>query len=168
MFSPFDMQADAVLKSDIDRRITSLSGAQGARIVDSMTTFHGFDHVQLPVPVGSGPVARHFYELVLGLRELRDPVLDRPGTLRYAFGNQRIDLTEGRYTSVAPQAHLALRVTDLPALRRRILSAAIPIQDAPLHDGGRLYVEDPFGNRLELIESSVPHVPRLATTQFSV
>ena len=133
-----------------------------------MSTFHSVDHVQLPLPVGSAPVARHFYENVLGLRELRDPALDRPGTLRYALGSQRLDLTEGSYIGVAPQAHLALRVNDLPSVRRRLVAAEVPYQEAPLHDGERFYVEDPFGNRLELIEIDASGVRRLVTTQFSV
>jgi catechol 2,3-dioxygenase-like lactoylglutathione lyase family enzyme len=145
-----------------------LSRVQVPCIVAAMTTFHSVDHVQLPVPVGSASVTRHFYEAVLGLRQLRDPALNRPGTLRYALGSQRIDLTEGSYTGVAPQAHLALRVANLQALKQRLLEADIPTLDAPLQDAARLYVEDPFGNRLELIEADAPRVRRLATTQFSV
>lgn len=117
-----------------------------------MTAVRAVDHVQLPIPLGGAPKARAFYEQALGLPELRDPLLDRPGTLRYSLGWQRLDLTEGHYTGVAPQAHLALQVADLPLLAGRLRQAGYRVDDLPLFDERRLYVEDPFGNRLELIE----------------
>ncbi|MFT3956099.1 MAG: VOC family protein [Piscinibacter sp.] len=117
-----------------------------------MTEVSAVDHVQLPIPLGGSPKARAFYEQALQLRELRDPALDRPGTLRFSLGWQRLDLTEGHYTGVAPQAHLALRVRDLPRLASRLRQAGFRVDDTPLFDQQRLYVEDPFGNRLELIE----------------
>ena len=112
------------------------------------------DHVQLPLPLGGSPQARVFYEQLLGLRELRDPASDRPGALHYSLSWGRLDLREGHYTGVAPQAHLALRVSGLAAIALRLRRAGIVVDDAPLFDAGRLYVIDPFGNRLELIE---PH-----------
>jgi len=112
----------------------------------------GVDHVQLPLPIGGSKQARAFYEGLLGLREVRDPAHDRPGSLRYALGWGRLDLREGLYTGVAPQAHLALRVAGLGAIAQRLRRAGVAIDDAPLLDAGRIYVIDPFGNRLELIE----------------
>jgi catechol 2,3-dioxygenase-like lactoylglutathione lyase family enzyme len=119
-----------------------------------MTDFQRVDHVQLPIPLGAAAQARGFYEGVLGLREVRDPRLDRPGTLRYSLGWQRLDLSEGRYTGTAPQAHLALRVVALPALTQRLRAAGVAFQAEPLAEHERLYVEDPFRNRLELIDAS--------------
>ena len=118
-----------------------------------MSRIHSVDHVQFPVPVGGLPKARAFYEDLLGLPELRDPALDRPGTLRFSLGWQRLDLSEGFYTGVAPQAHLALSVQGLAAIVHRLRQAGVPFEEAPLDDAARLYVEDPFGNRLELIDA---------------
>lgn len=113
------------------------------------------DHVQLPVPTGGLPSARAFYEGLLELSEVEDAELDRPGTLRFALGRQRLDLSEGSYTGVAPQAHLALRVQQVRAFGLRLALAWQRVDFAPLPDGTpRLYVEDPFGNRLELVECS--------------
>jgi hypothetical protein len=64
----------------------------------------GVDHIQLPIPIGAAAQARAFYEDLLGLPEVRDPALDKPGTLRFSLGWQRLDLSEGRYTGVAPMA----------------------------------------------------------------
>jgi catechol 2,3-dioxygenase-like lactoylglutathione lyase family enzyme len=113
----------------------------------------GVDHIQLPIPIGAAAQARAFYEDLLGLPELRHPALDRPGVLRFSLGWQRLDLSEGRYTGVAPQAHIALRVQSLRRLTKTLYAAGLRVDAAPLPSGEeRIYVEDPFGNRLELIE----------------
>ena len=118
-----------------------------------MSKIDGIDHVQLPIPFGGLDRARAFYAGLLGLGELREPSLDRPGTLRFGVGGQRLDLSEGRYCGVAPQAHLALRVHQVGTLAQRLASAGQLVDVAPLSVGTpRVYVEDPFGNRLELIE----------------
>jgi len=117
-----------------------------------MTEVRHVDHVQLPIPIGGAPRARAFYEQALGLRELRDPALDRPGTLRFSIGWQRLDLTEGAYTGIAPQAHLALAVSDAARVAARLRQAGFLVDDSLLFDRRRIYAEDPFGNRLELLE----------------
>jgi len=136
-----------------------------------MSDFRSVDHVQLPIPLGRARQARAFYEGVLGLREVRDPELDRPGLLRYSLGWQRLDLSEGHYTGVAPQAHLALRVSDLDRIVFRLQRAGIQVEEAPLFDASRAYVEDPFGNRLELIEPNHPDAGEhrhVTTVQISI
>ena len=113
----------------------------------------GVDHIQLPIPIGAAVQARAFYEDLLGLPEVRHPTLDKPGTLRFSLGWQRLDLSEGRYTGVAPQAHIALRVRSLQSLTKALHAAGLRVDAAPLLSGEeRIYVEDPFGNRIELIE----------------
>jgi len=121
-----------------------------------MPDIHSVDHVQLPIPLGGARQARSFYQEALGLPELRDPALDRPGTLRFSLGWQRLDLSEGHYTGIAPQAHIALQVQDLVGLAWRLRRGGFRVDDAPLLEERRLYVEDPFGNRLELIEPEPP------------
>jgi catechol 2,3-dioxygenase-like lactoylglutathione lyase family enzyme len=119
-----------------------------------MDAIFAIDHVQLPIPPESGWRARDFYERVLGLRELRDPALDRPGTLRYQLGAQRLDLHEGPYSGVAPQAHLALRVRGLRTLVATLRDRGQSVDTGGVPDvGARAYINDPFGNRIELIEA---------------
>jgi len=121
---------------------------------------HAVDHVQLPLPAGAADRARDFYEGVLGLRPLADgPAPERPGTLRYRLGPQRLDLAEGAHAGSAPQTHLALRVRDVAALARHLRARGVPVDGpsalrlpADAAPRLRLYVEDPFGNRLEMIE----------------
>lgn len=114
----------------------------------------GVDHIQLPIPFGGLPKARAYYRDLLGLEEVSHPAIDRPGTLHFALGWQRLDLSEGNYTGVAPQAHLALRVRQVSTLAQQLSTAGQRVQSNPMSDGTpRIYIEDPFGNRLELIET---------------
>ena len=42
-------------------------------------------------------------------------------------------------------------------ITQRLRRAGVVVDDAPLFDAGRIYVIDPFGNRLELIEPVADH-----------
>ena len=53
----------------------------------------------------------------------------------------------------ARKAHPALLVEDLPAFKTRIEAAGYSFNtDEPLEGYDRIYVDDPFGNRIELME----------------
>jgi catechol 2,3-dioxygenase-like lactoylglutathione lyase family enzyme len=53
----------------------------------------------------------------------------------------------------ARKAHPALLVEDLPALEAVIEAAGYSFEeDEPLEGYDRIYVNDPFGNRIELME----------------
>lgn len=85
-------------------------------------------------------------------------VFSRQGILRFDLGGQRLDLSEGRYIGIAPQSHLALQVRNLDALAARLRQLGHPVDVSTLSDG-RVYTEDPFGNRIELV--AVPEEPLL-------
>lgn len=53
----------------------------------------------------------------------------------------------------AQKAHPALLVRALPALVARLRAAGVDVVDDPLASRRRVYVFDPFGNRIELIEA---------------
>lgn len=127
--------------------------------METTADVEGVDHVQLPMPFGGLAQAKAFYQGLLGLEEVRHPSIDRPGSVHFAIGWQRLDLSEGRYTGVAPQAHLALRVRQVRALTQHLTAAGQRVQATPMSDGTpRIYIEDPFGNRLELIEAAGPRL----------
>lgn len=136
---------------------------------------HAIDHVQLPLPAGSLPRARAFYEGLLGLQEVRDPALDKPGTLRYRLGPQRLDLAEGVNAGSAPQAHLALAIEGVDKVAVQLRARGLPV-DGPSEllqaAGGRplqrIYIEDPFGNRLELIEGGHATLNHALRIHFAV
>jgi catechol 2,3-dioxygenase-like lactoylglutathione lyase family enzyme len=112
------------------------------------------DHVQIAIPPGSEDVARAFYGTLLGLREL-----DRPASLAgrsgcwYDLGLHQLHLGADADFHPARKAHVALTTDDLGALRGRLEDAGCPIgEDVPIPGRTRFFTEDPFGNRLELIQ----------------
>jgi catechol 2,3-dioxygenase-like lactoylglutathione lyase family enzyme len=113
----------------------------------------GIDHLQLPIPFGGAGGARAFYTGILGLVEVREPSLQRAGTLRLALPGGRLDLCEGPRSAPPPHAHVALRVRDGDVLVRRLEAAGHRV-DGSLPRDGRVYVPDPFGNQLELIATA--------------
>jgi len=115
---------------------------------------HGLDHVQLAMPSGEEDRAREFYSGMLGLAEVPKPAnLARRGGAWFEGGSLRVHLgVEGDFRP-ARKAHPAFLVTGLDALTRRLRDAGIPVvTDEPLEGYNRIYVSDPFGNRLELLE----------------
>ncbi len=57
------------------------------------------------------------------------------------------------YFRATRKAHPALLVRNLPALAERCRAAGFPpVSDEPLEGFERVYVFDPFGNRIELME----------------
>lgn len=119
---------------------------------------HGIDHVQLAMPRGQEDEARRFYGAALGLPELpKPPNLAKRGGCW--FGTDGIVLHLGVEDGFRPakKAHPALLVEDLPALVRSLGEAGIEIvDDEPLPGYDRVYVSDPFGNRIELLEPQGP------------
>jgi catechol 2,3-dioxygenase-like lactoylglutathione lyase family enzyme len=112
------------------------------------------DHVQLAMPSGKEAEARAFYEGVLGIPEVpKPPNLAARGGCWFVRGALRIHLGVERDFRAARKAHPALLVEDLAALRVRIEDAGYTCTtDEPLEGYDRVYVDDPFGNRIELLE----------------
>ncbi|HEY1754213.1 MAG TPA: VOC family protein [Bryobacteraceae bacterium] len=113
------------------------------------------DHVQLAMPSGREAEARAFYEGVLGIPEVpKPPNLALRGGCWFVRGSLKIHLGVENGFRPARKAHPALLVEDLPALKALIEAAGYTVKiDEPLEGYDRIYVDDPFGNRLELMES---------------
>ena len=114
------------------------------------------DHVQLAMPAGAEARAREFYQGILGIAEVpKPPDLARRGGCWFESGPVKIHLGVESDFRPARKAHPALIVTDLRALAERLRAAGYALRDdEPLEGYDRLYVDDPFGNRLELMQ---PH-----------
>jgi catechol 2,3-dioxygenase-like lactoylglutathione lyase family enzyme len=114
------------------------------------------DHVQLAMPPGGEDQARAFYAGVLGIPEVtKPPHLAKRGGCWFAHGDLKVHLGVEADFRPARKAHPAFLVEDLPALTRLLCSASYePKCDEPLGGYDRIYVDDPFGNRIELLE---PH-----------
>lgn len=112
------------------------------------------DHVQLAMPPDGEARARAFYVDVLGLAEVAKPAdLAARGGCWFEGAVVRVHLGVEHAFQPARKAHPAFRVADLAVLVARCRARAIPVYDEEQRDGqSRAYVDDPFGNRIELIE----------------
>jgi catechol 2,3-dioxygenase-like lactoylglutathione lyase family enzyme len=115
---------------------------------------HSLDHVQLAMPPGEEDAARAFYAGVLGLTEVPKPEnLAKRGGVWFKGGSLRLHLGVENEFVPAKKAHPALLVRNLPALKGHLTEAGVSvIADEPLEGYDRIYVADPFGNRIELLE----------------
>jgi catechol 2,3-dioxygenase-like lactoylglutathione lyase family enzyme len=115
---------------------------------------HGLDHVQLAMPRGEEEKARAFYRDVLGLAEVpKPPHLAARGGVWFAGGSARLHLGVEADFRPARKAHPGLLVHGLAELAAACEAAGHPlVHDQPLEGYDRLYVADPFGNRIELME----------------
>jgi len=113
------------------------------------------DHVQLAMPPGEEARAEAFYAGLLGLdrQPKPEPLASRGGCW---FSNGAVVLHLGAEVDfrAARKAHPALVVEDLEALEARLAGAGLEVRpDRDLPGVRRSYVDDPFGNRIELIDA---------------
>jgi catechol 2,3-dioxygenase-like lactoylglutathione lyase family enzyme len=115
------------------------------------------EHVQLAMPPGREDAARDFYAGVLGIPEVpKPPHLAKRGGVWFERGALKIHLGVEADFRPARKAHPALLVVDLAALIVRLREHDVAvIDDDPLEGYLRVYVADPFGNRIELMERIV-------------
>ena len=115
---------------------------------------YGIDHVQLAIPIHCEGKARDFYGGVLGLAEVPKPThLQSRGGLWFESGTLRLHLGADQSFVPARKAHPAFLVRGLPELVSRCEASGYAVhRDTPLEGYDRVYVFDPFGNRIELME----------------
>lgn len=122
-----------------------------------MARVTGIDHVQLAMPPGpeAEAAAVAFYEGLLGIRRVpKPPILAARGGCWFELPPLRVHLgVEADFRS-ARKAHPALAVADLPALIAELTAAGVEVRagDGGVDGAEQAYVDDPFGNRIELIE----------------
>ena len=113
----------------------------------------GVEHVQLAMPAGGDAEARAFYSGLLGMAEVqKPPELARRGGAWFERASVKIHLGVEAEFRPARKAHPALLVSDLQELANRLRAAGVDVVEDPLDGFFRVYVDDPFGNRIELLE----------------
>lgn len=119
-------------------------------------TIIGLDHVQLAMPTRAEAAARHFFGTLLGLDEVpKPPHLAAHGGCWFALADRELHLGIDPHFQPAKKAHVALVSDDLAGLRQCLAEAGCPIhKDAPVSGRQRFFTEDPFGNRLEIMEKA--------------
>ena len=113
----------------------------------------GVHHVQLAAPAGSEPALRRFYGGMLGMAEIPKPAaLAARGGMWSRSGRAQLHVGVDADFLPARKAHPALLVDDLDAIVTRLAEAGHSVRPDELLPGyRRCYLDDPCGNRLELL-----------------
>lgn len=112
------------------------------------------DHIQLAMPPGGEAEAVTFYECLLGISQVPKPshLADRGGCW-FEDGDVKVHLGVDTSFHPATKAHPAFIVDDVRGLAQRLTAAGHRVlDDEPLDGFDRVYVYDPFGNRIELMQ----------------
>jgi catechol 2,3-dioxygenase-like lactoylglutathione lyase family enzyme len=111
-------------------------------------------HVQLAMPAGGEVRAREFYQGLLGIPEIpKPPSMAARGGCWFERGELRVHLGVEAEFRPARKAHPAFVVTGLTVLASRLRAARHECrEDRELAGYDRIFVDDPFGNRIELLE----------------
>jgi catechol 2,3-dioxygenase-like lactoylglutathione lyase family enzyme len=114
----------------------------------------GLDHVQIAAPAGCEAEARRFYGELLGLPEIQKPEqLRSRGGAWFRCGEQQLHVGVVERFEPARKAHPAFAVSAYDELRTRLRAAQVDLEDDDSIPGiRRSYVNDPWGNRLELVD----------------
>jgi len=117
-------------------------------------TLQAIDHVQAAMPAGEEERARGFYRDLLGLPEQpKPPELAKRGGCWFETSNVKVHLGVETPFIPAKKAHIAFRVDDVQALAARARAGGFEVVDDDALPGhARIYIYDPFGNRLEFLQ----------------
>jgi len=116
-----------------------------------------FDHVNVSIPKeeGSTSTARAFYFDFLKLREIEKPVEMKNRTGFWcACGDLQlhVSLEDFAYRSHT-KAHFAIRIKNMDDFIKKSKDFGVALQAAESLKARRFHMRDPFGNRIELIET---------------
>ena len=117
--------------------------------------FKGLHHMQLAMPGGGEDAARQFFVGVLGMIEVqKPPSLAAQGGAWFRGGGLELHLSVEDDFRPARKGHPGILVDDLDDVVHRLRDADHHVAwDADFPGFRRIYAHDPFGNRLEFLES---------------
>ena len=112
------------------------------------------EHVQLAIPAGEEESCDDFYVGLLGFTVLeKPPLLAARGGRWYQRDDAVLHLGVDAHFAPATKAHPALVVDDYAGLVSRLEDAGLTIRpDDTIPGRRRCHVDDPVGNRVELID----------------
>lgn len=116
------------------------------------------EHVQLAMPAGLEVEAIAFYEGLLGIPHVPKPDhLAARGGCWFEDGDLKVHLGVDADFRPATKAHPAFVVDGVRTVAAAVAAAGLAVNDdEPLDGFDRVYVSDPFGNRIELMERMRP------------
>ncbi len=90
----------------------------------------------------------------MGLTEIEKPEnLKKRGGVWFQLGDYQIHIGIEEPFSPAKKAHPAFQVREIEALKTHLTDKEYPfVVDDNLPGANRIYVQDPFGNRMEMLE----------------
>ena len=114
------------------------------------------DHILIAMPAEREDEARAFYHGVLGMAEkIKPQQLTERGGCWFEIGKLQVHLGVDKNFVPARKAHPAFIVDGLMDIIAKAKRGGCRItEDVPIEGYDRRHVDDPFGNRIELIE---PH-----------
>ncbi|MHB8379936.1 MAG: VOC family protein [Acidimicrobiales bacterium] len=112
------------------------------------------DHVQLAIPPGAERRCDAFYVNLLGFHELEKPPIQAArGGRWYQRDEAALHLGVEEDFRPAKKAHPALAVENFDELVAELTGAGVEVRfDETIPGRRHCYVDDPVGNRLELID----------------
>ncbi len=120
--------------------------------------FTQIDHVS--VLITNLERSRHFYQNILGLKEIAKPKTFDFVVIWFELGNQQLHLLQKPQPDSRSPRHFALRVKNVQAAREYFRAKGIPIEETTLIPAcDRFFVYDPDGNRIEIIQWLEPYDP---------
>ena len=117
-------------------------------------------HVNVTVPADVESAAKHFYQTVLGLKQIPKPAGPRQDIgAWYELGGVQLHLSvEDLVDNAASDRHVCYVVSDIAEAEHHLRDAGTEIIPDPRPVAGtkRLYVRDPGGNLIEITENKAP------------
>ncbi|AMM93438.1 glyoxalase [Peribacillus sp. SIMBA_075] len=116
--------------------------------------FKAIDHFQLASPKNTEDQSRKFFKEILMFREVDKPAsLKSSGGVWFESGSIKIHVgTEDQFIP-ARKAHPALEVENLRDFKQHLITNRVSFtEDKRLPGANRIYISDPFGNRIEILE----------------
>lgn len=118
-----------------------------------MYKFLGLDHVQVAAPPNSENEASSFYGDILGMEPIAKPLaLQKNGGVWFQCGSHQLHIGIKEDFEGEAKAHPAFEIQNLSDFKQHLQDNDVAFQeDDKIPDVERIYVFDPFGNRLEFL-----------------
>ncbi len=116
------------------------------------------NHVNVTVPQSAEEAAKHFYNSVLGLKQIPKPEGSRVsvGAWYQLAGVQlHLSVEDGAGDNSISTRHVCIMVEDLIRAEQRLRDAEVEIlpDERPVRGWLRFYVRDPGGNLIEIAQN---------------
>lgn len=111
-------------------------------------------HVNVTVPREFETATKHFYGVVLGLKQIPKPAISRQSGAWYEIGQTQLHLSVEEEPRPMSSRHVCFIVANLADAEHRFRAAGVEVipDPRPNPDSPRFYVRDPGGNQLEIAQ----------------